>query len=672
MAERWSLRAEWFAQRGHLFPWVPVCMAAGIGAYFLLKFEPMPAHFMWIGIVGVLSLVATRMLPLGVAPLGWAVALFCAGVGIAALRTHSQAEPVLGWRYYGPVEGRIVGIDRSSSDAVRLTLDTVRLRDVSPAKTPARVRISLHGDQRYLVPEPGLWVMTTAHLSPPGGPVEPGGFDFQRHAWFLQLGAMGYTRNPVLIRAPPDGTQRVFAVRMGLSAYVQKALPGETGAFAAAIMTGDRSGIGQDTLRDLRVSNLAHLLAISGLHMGLLTGFIFASLRYGFALVPSIGLRVPAKKLSAVMALIVAAGYLALSGGNVATERAFIMVSVMLVAVLFDRRAISLRAVALAAVIVMCLRPEALLGPGFQMSFAATTALVAAFNALRHEAVPLGPRWLRPALAVAISSFVAGAATAPIAAAHFNQIAHFGLVANLLSVPLMGTLVMPAAVISACLMLVGLEQPMLWVMGLGVDWILGVAHWVSSLEGARGTVVSPGVAVLPLLALGALLLFLWQGRLRFLGLAPAAVALLFWVQTERPDVLIAENGALVGVMTPEGRALSREKGAGFIASSWLENDGDAALQDKAAERWASRNSSVVPITALRGKTAAKELTDCAAEQWVVLNVDPPEGAAGALPCTVLHPAMLRETGALALYASDKGIKTITARQVTGARLWNTR
>ncbi|KKK80916.1 hypothetical protein LCGC14_2818710, partial [marine sediment metagenome] len=216
-----------------------------------------------------------------------------------------------------------------------------------------------------------------------------------------------------------------------------------------AILTGDRSGMGRDTLQALRDSNLAHLLAISGLHMGLLTGVVFSALRFALALIPALALGHPVKKYAAVGALLAGAGYLALSGGNVATQRAYIMVAVVLGAVLLDRRALTLRGVALAATIVLVLRPEALTGPGFQMSFAATTALIAVFRLMRDSGGPRAPRLLQPVLALVVSSGVAGAATAPIAAAHFNQIAKFGLVANLLSVPLMGTLVMPAAVLAA-------------------------------------------------------------------------------------------------------------------------------------------------------------------------------------------------------------------------------
>ena len=659
----WS---TWLDQRGFLFPWVPVFLGFGVAIYFTLKFEP--SAWGYVGLVafcGVTGLAAWA-LRAGIGPMLLALALVAAGVCLAGLRAHSFDEPVLGWRYYGPVEGRIVGIDRSGSDAVRLTLDQVRLHKVSPPRTPARVRISLHGQQGFVTPRPGMRVMMTAHLSPPGGPVEPGGFDFQRHAWFLRLGAVGYTRTPVLTAAPPGSGLWMFKARMALSARVQAALPGETGGFAAAIMTGDRSGISQDTLRALRVSNLAHLLAISGLHMGLLSGFVFAAFRLAFAAVPAVGLRVPAKKLSALMALPVAAVYLGLSGGNVATERAFVMVAVALVAVMTDRRVLSLRAVAVAAVIVLVLRPEALLGPGFQMSFAATTALVAVFGWLRDTKVSFGPRWARGAAAVVISSTVAGLATAPVAAAHFNQFAHYGLLANLASVPLMGVLVMPAAVMAACLLPFGLEAIALWVMGQGLGWILGVAHWVSGLDGARGTVVSPDAHVLPLMAFGALILAVWQGPARLLGAGPMVLAVGLWIEAERPDVLISDTGALVGVMTPDGRALNRPRGGGFVALNWLENDGDAASQERAASRWKDLPAEGIRILALRGKAEAQNLTDCRGYDWIVLNTP----AVHPLSCTVFDPPRLRDTGAIALYTTPQGISQKTARQITGVRLWN--
>jgi competence protein ComEC len=665
------------SQRGHMFAWVPVCLAVGIGLYFSLRFEPIDPLYLGVGLLGLTGLIATRWFHELLAPLVIAISLICIGFSIAAIRTNALEAPVLGWRYYGGIEGRIVGMDRSASDAVRITLDTVKLDKVSPRRTPKRVRISLHGDAALgIAPQPGMKVMTTGHLSPPSGPVEPDGFDFQRHAWFGQLGAVGYTRVPVvgLERAASDWRLWIFHVRMAISERVRVVLKGDVGGFAAAVTTGDRSGIGQDALGYLRASNTAHLLAISGLHMGLLSGFVFTVLRLILIFLPHIGPRIPARKVAAGGALLVSTAYLAMSGGNVATERAFVMVAVALCAVMLNRRAISLRAVAIAAIIVLSLRPEALLGPGFQMSFAATTALVAVFGWMRESGVQIGPKWIQPFVLVVISSGIAGLATAPIGAAHFNTLAHYGLIANLLSVPLMGLVIIPSAVLAAVLAPVGLEAIGLHIMGFGLRWILGVAEWVAQLDGARGYVMGPSSSVLPILAIGALWLILWQGRVRMLGIIPMMASFIIWAGGERPLVLIADNGSLVGVMTQRGRALSKEKGAGFVARNWLENDGDPSTQMASARLWGAGDKRVKTVQSDRfdlvhliGKKAVEAQQTCKAGQIIIASVKI-ERKLG--PCLVFDPETLRVHGAIGLYTSAQRVKMISARDVSGDRIWS--
>lgn len=657
------------AQRGALFEWSPVCLAAGIGTYFMLRFEPDTGLFVCAALLAGLALLSVRYLGEAFGPLAVGIALGVAGFLLAAHRAHDVAGPVIGWRYYGPIEGRVVDVDRSASDALRLTLDRVVLERVGAEETPIRIRISLHGDQSLsIAPQPGMRVMTTGHLSPPGGPVEPGGFDFQRHSWFQQLGAVGYTRVPLLALEIDEDGLAIFRLRMAASERILQTLPGDVGGFAVAVTTGARSAIGQQALDDLRASNLAHLLAISGLHMGLLTGFVFAALRIAIALVPPLALRVPGRKLAAAGALVVATGYLLLSGGNVATERAFVMVAVALSAVMVNRRAISLRSVAIAALIVLVLRPEALMGPGFQMSFAATTALVAVFGFMRDKRLSMGPKWAKPVVAVLISSGVAGLATAPIGAAHFNAISHYGLLANLLSVPVMGAVVVPAAVLALCLLPLGLADVGLWIMGLGLRWILEVGAFVAGLDGARSYVPGPGQAVLPLIALGFLWLVLWQGRLRAFGAAPLVLAFALWGMQDRPAGLIAEDGALVGVMTGEGRALSKPKGAGFVAQNWLENDGDASSQDEAHMRWrdgVTLDDGTV-LRHLSGKKAAASFSGCVSGDIVVANHRLPEGSAG---CQVFDPPRLAATGSVALYMRRGKLQMVTVRDISGDRLW---
>ncbi|ASM72592.1 MULTISPECIES: ComEC/Rec2 family competence protein [Roseobacteraceae] len=672
-----ALEHAMLIQRGHLFHWVPVCLATGVGGFFALRFEPDGIMLAGAGAVAAALAVLARHMGEAFRPVPFALVLVLAGALLAAGRAHSVAGPVLGWRYYGAVEGRVVALDRSGSDAVRITLDRVVLERVSPARTPLRVRVSLHGDGQGIGPQPGMRVMTTAHLSPPGGPVEPGGFDFQRNAWFAQLGAVGYTRVPLVGLEPAENgwSLATFRLRMAMSAYVRAALPADVGGFAAAVTTGDRSGISLRALENLRASNTAHLLAISGLHMGLLSGFVLGLLRLVLAAIPRAALYLPVRKIASAGALVAATGYLALSGGNVATERAYVMAAVALCAVMLNRRAISLRAVAIAAMIVLVLRPEALLGPGFQMSFAATVALVAVFGWMRDSVLNAGPRWVQPFVAVMVSSAVAGLATAPIGAAHFNTVSHYGLLANLASVPLMGLLVVPAAVLAGLLAPLGLDWIGLWLMGLGLRWILAVAEWVAGLDGARGYVHGPDPWALPMIALGGLMVILWQGHGRWSGLAAMVFGFILWIGADRPAALIAEDAGIVGVMTAQGRALSKEKGAGFVAQNWLENDGDGVDQQGAAARWqgdvASRTKLATVGTAelvhLIGKRALADFGPCTPEQMVVVSVTPevPMG-----DCDIYDPKRLRQTGAIALVQDKDGVQIRTARQVAGDRMWS--
>ncbi len=653
-------------QRGYLFPWVPVFFAVGIGFYFSRLSDPSWVMIGWCLAIGLICAAGARAAGTVLRPVLIAAAILAAGFCAAHLRAHQVATPLIEFRYYGPIEGRIINIDRSFSDKPRLLLDQVVLQDFAPDRVPNRVRVSLHGDQNWITPEPGMRVMTTGHLSKSPGPAEPEGFDFQRHAWFQQIGAVGYSRVPALVLAPPEGGLILQRARYALSSRIQSRLDGQVGAFAAAIVAGDRSAIEHSTLDALRDSNLSHLLAISGLHMGLLTGFVFVSIRLALVLIPVWGLLWPVKKLAAAAALVVGAGYLGLSGGNVATERAFVMVAVALLAVIFDRRVLSFRALALAALVVLALRPETLLGPGFQMSFAATTALVAVFGAWQRSPVSQKvPPMLRPFLAVVMSSLVAGLATAPVAMAHFNRFAEYGLIANVIAVPAMGMIVIPAAVFAVLLMPFGLDWIGLSVMEWGLRWILGVAHEVSSWDKAVIYTMSPPDVVLPLGALAVLFIVLWQGRLRWLALFPMAVTVWIWTNSERPDVLIAADGNLVGVMTDQGRALSKSKGSGFAARIWLENDGQNSPQALAAERWNDRRLG--GIQHLSGKRAAQGFDGC--EKGVLVITNQPIADQN---CAVLGPQDLKGTGSVALYRGQEKWRAVTARHQTGSRMWHGR
>lgn len=658
-----------------LFPWVPVFLGCGIAVWFALPFEPDLGDYLGLGAVFLAACAFRLRGPELLHPFAVIVGCLAAGGLAAGLRVHLVQAPMLEFHYYGPVQGRVIEIDRSSSDALRITLDQVILQDVSPARTPVNVRISLRGEG--VAPEAGQVVLVTAHLAAPEPPAEPDGFDFRRMAYFDQLGAVGYARSPVMLWAEPEaGAQVINRLRQSLSAAIMAAVPGDAGAFSSGVMTGDRSGISLDTVQALRDSNLAHLLAISGMNMAFLTGFVFVLVRYGLALLPPVALRVNTKKVAAVGAFGVALFYLLLSGANVATTRAFLMVCVMLGAVIFDRRALTMRSVALAGTVLLLAEPESLLEPGFQLSFAATVVLIAGFGALDRQVMRERlPRWVMPLFTLVLTSVLAGAATAPFAAAHFNRFTDYGLVANLLTVPVMSVL-MGAGAVAALLAPVGLAGLPLWVMEMSARWILYIAHMVANLDGAVTPIIAPGPWVIPLMTLGAAWMILFRGRVRFAGALPLALGLLVWTGAERPVLLISSDGRLVGLMGPQGRALSSPRGAGFAAESWLEDDGDLALQKDAANRPGftglpeARSFYLAGWRgiALSGKTAPDMVKAACARAEIVIV---PAAAEPVLPapsgCLLIDRTILDQSGALALSVQGGQLHITAARK--SARLW---
>jgi len=579
-------------QRHRLILWGPVVFGAGIVIYFALKTEPSTMQI-WLGAgIGLSCVPFIRPRLIIRTVILFTILLTSLGYSYAAYRTITFKTPVLERHYYGPVYGRIIGLDRSATNAPRVLLDRLYIPGITAAKTPKRVRISLHG----MIPDntliAGSRVALTTSVSPPSPPVEPGGFDFRRMAWFMSLGGVGYTRNPIIPAyddAEPDFRARLFSVRMAVSAIVKRSIEGQNGAFAAAIITGDRSDIDPEILDSLRASNLAHLLAISGLHMGLLSGFVFTLLRYGFAIAPYFALRIRPKKIAAALAILAGAAYLMLSGVSVATQRAFIMTTVVLLAVILDKPAFTLRAVALAAFIVLLIKPYSVLEAGYQMSFAATTALISAYEFLNRRDVwkrlSYGKwKYAKPVLALMFTSAVAGVATAPISAFHFNQISQYGLAANLLAVPVMGSLVMPSAVFAFLLIPLGLEDLAFWVMGKGIGYILWVATYFSGLDGALTHIKSAPAFVLGGISIGGLILLLWQGKGRAVGVLVIFMSIFVWSKSSRPLVLIDSSGKVFGLQTEAGRVVNKPRGSGYAVKIWLENDGDPTSQAEAFER----------------------------------------------------------------------------------------
>ncbi len=659
------LRRELEKQRVVLFYWLPVALACGIGCYLSLRQEPAPNLFIAMALLGGISYLGYHFQICSLAPFFLLLAVFCLGFFAVAGKAHYVAAPTLTYRFYGEIEGRIIGVDRARSGAVRVTLDQVELENISKSNTPHKVRLSISDAPAAQLLTPQGRLKTKGSLMPPPGPSEPGGFDFRRYAWFRGLGAVGYTREGVQITSGPSSGifTRLFDKRMALSARIKAGVSQVASGPAAAIITGDRSSLTRAQLQDLRRSNLAHLLAISGLHVALLTGVVFGFFRRLCLLNTNAFLHFNAKKIAAGLAILIGLYYLLISGAAVSTQRAFIMVSIVMLGVFFDRRALSLHSIALAALVILAWRPEDVSSAGFQMSFAATIALVTVFQ--RTPALPGFSRWRQlPVISLVLSSLVAGLATAPFSAAHFNQVSHYGLLANILSLPVMGFLVAPSAVLAMMLMPFGAEAVGLWGVDLGLRWILTVAHFFAQPASAVTFVTEPDAWILPLFSASCAWIILWRGWGKGLGVLGVVAALMGWHGSDRPDILIAEDGVLVGLLLPEGRALSKPSGGTFSARIWAQNDGRPMPREKAYALWKDRKGDLYHHWSKKMK--GLEITCGQGEIHILAQQRRISGE-----CWHLSHRNIKRNGATAIWLDKQG-KPAKIRHINSgfARLWS--
>ena len=586
-----GLWSAFHAERERWVLWLPVALGIGISIYFGLPEEPVwftGAVLLGISCAGLIAVRRGASLRLLMV-----LALFAAtGFAAAQWRTVRVAAPVLAdAQLNAVVAGRVVSVEPAARGP-RVVLDQVSITGTDtgpPARIPDRLRLRLRATDAGV--RPGDRLRVRARLSPPPDASFPGGYNFSRAAWFARIGAVGFALAPADISPDTrDGgaitrfRSAIERARVDIATRIADGIGGPAGGVAAALATGQRGEIPEHVRDDMRDSGLAHLLAISGLHLGLVAGFVFALVRGGFALWPRAALGWPLKKIAAVTALGAAAIYLMLAGATIPTQRAFAMTAIVLVAILINRTGISLRLVAWAAMIILVLRPEALLSVSFQMSFAAVIALVAAYEGLggRFRRAAATSPWARRVwmyfAAVAFSSLVASLATAPFAVFHFNRFAPMGLAANLLAVPITALWVMPMEVLALLLMPLGLEGLVLPALGWGVETVLWVARTVASWPGAAITVAQPSVAGMIAVAAGGLWLCLWRRRWRYAGVPLVILGLATAGHEDPPDILISGNAGLIAVRADTGAAhLSNLQASPFVRDIWQRRLGVVAF-----------------------------------------------------------------------------------------------
>lgn len=683
-----SLAAALEEERARWFYWLPVALGLGIALYFSLLVEPPPA-FAALALVAALALrmalPRTTLFSISTA----VILLVALGFALVTLRSAIVAAPVLD-RRVGPVEvrGYVELIEPREGRGERLTVLVSRIDTLDAERTPGRVRVRtmVRGDEL----SPGDAIILKAHLAPPAAPVLPADFDFARYAYFSGIGAVGYA----LIKperdsaaAPPPSslvvTAAVQRLRQAIGKRIDGVLSGESAAIAKALVTGERGGISEATNAAYRDSGLFHILSISGLHMAIMGGAVFWLVRFLLALFPSIALRYPVKKWAALAAAAGSLAYLAISGSSFATVRSFITISIMFMAILLDRPAIALRNVALSALVILVLFPESLLDVGFQMSFAAVTALVAAFEVLRDrlEHAHLRPHgWMFTAAlffgGIVLTTLIASAAVTPFAVYHFHKSQQYAVLANLIAVPICNFLVMPAALATLVAMPVGLEAGPLLVMAWGIDAMSWTARNVASLPGAVGVVPAIPTAAFVITLAGGLWLLLWHTRWRLLGLVAIAFGMALAPFRESPDLLVGRDGHLVAVRTQSGllTALPAPQSR-FELKRWLESDGDRRSTGEAVASPGMDCDAVGCTATVKGtrvavsRHAASIADDCASADVLILAEPAPKSC--AQPVMIVDFFATRTAGTHAIYVEGpRKLHLETVAAARGLRPWS--
>ncbi len=606
LAEKIRAAAAFERETGTGFLFVPVIFGGGILLYRNLAEEP---AFLWLALIVAGFALATWLsarFPRVLQPALLSATILSCGLMFAKLETWRAGTQMLGSAVTTQLSGIVREIEERANGRVRLTIDVTGTAAPQLRYQPQRIRATQRGPVDV---KAGDHVTGRVHLLPHGGPVLPGGYDFAYHGYYGGVGSNGFVLGRMqvtqdqsdagLVAWPADTVENI---RHAVAARITGiAGGGDPGAIAAALVSGLTDPISEDAAEVLRRTGLAHILSISGLHMALVAGIFLAVLRALAALFPGFSSRHPVKKYAAAGALAGAFVYLHLAGGSVATQRSFIMLAVMLLALLFDRSALTMRNLAIAAMVVLIVSPHEIAGPSFQMSFAATAALIAVYGALsRRREARQGRRWTGGRLsrglrflglgigALALTALIGGSATALYAAYHFHAVAPLGLLTNVLAMPLVSFVVMPAGVAGMLAMPFGLDAPMFAVMGWGTAQVLDIARWVDGLSdpGITGLVSAPALACF---TVGLCVLLLATTLLRALAVIPLVAGIALLGARTLPDVMVSEDARMVAVRAGDGLLLNRARGNAFALGIWSRAVGGLPLVPPVEDDMAARD-----------------------------------------------------------------------------------
>lgn len=695
------------AERGRLVLWFPVFMAAGVLLYYQLRFEPsawIGAKFAVGGFASALALPHRRVLrgigfALGFAASGFASAQY-ATARLPAIEADLPSKAVL-------ASGTVHSVE-TLSYARRITLSGVTLRpeqrvsaarsgrhdepvqaqDQAPELRVTRmVRIRLQtGDDGAI--ETGDTIRVRAMARPPLPPALPGGWDTQRDAFFAGLGASGYAlgRVEVVTHGAPYGlASRVQRLRETIAARILAVVPGAPGEVSVTLLTGGSRGIPEADHAAFRASGLAHLLAVAGLHIGIVMAIALGAARTALALSERASLFWPAKKLAVVFALGAGGLYMVLTGAHVPIVRSFAMACLATLAIVAGRQPVSLRGLGLAGIVLMLIAPNEVPGVSFQMSFSAVLALISGYETLRPwlrrlYGKSLAKRLLSYATALALTSTLAGTASLPYGAWHFGHVQIYYILSNIVAVPVTALWVMPAGMIALLLMPFGLERVALVPMGWGCGLLIDIARFTAALPAATMAVPHLPAWGLIVLSIGIAWLGLWRSWIRLLGMAAIAVGIVSAAFDRPPDILLSADAGLIGFRAEHGVFLQQTRsGSEFTRDAWftrwdvsaaepLPNEGTVAAGALSCERDTCLfrpREGVRPALLVRGPARP---AGCATVS-VVVSAEPARAVCAWPSPRPVDRFTVWKDGAVAIWLGPQGAQVLTDREDRGERPW---
>lgn len=664
-----------YNERYRLALWLPVLFAIGIGIYFSLPSEPnvywpfitsllctIPLAFFWSNFYLRIVFIALLMINLGILR--------------ADIRTESVAAPILQEEIFSRItEGTINDIqNKEKSDKIILT--NVHVEGLEPENTPKKISVSLKQGAGGL--SVGDRIQLQATLFPPPSPVMPQAYDFARMFYYEQLGAVGYSAKPAIIveQAPMDSFEKKLnSLRLSISSRILTHMSEENGWIAAAMMVGEQSGVSKEAAEALRQSGIYHVLSISGLHMSLAVMLVFVSVRLLLTLYPPFALRFPIKKIAAFIGLCSSFAYLLLAGYPVPAVRSFIMVACVMLAIIFDRSGISIFSLAWAALLTLLWQPESLLGASFQLSFAATLAILAFYERFSHLLYKSDTGFAHKIflyfLGIMLTSLIATLATTPLVIYHFNRFTLWGIAANILMLPLASFWIMPAAVVAFLLMPFGLEHYPLIALDYGITIMMRGARLFAALPYSQIALPSPSFLGLMLIVAGGLWLCIWQKKWRLTG-TPLIIIGMATIAMHKPyDLLISSDASKVAIRQSDGKFLFlRGKDDSFDGQAWLRANGQ---EESAGTATCEKNKCVVSaygkkIVVTRGKKGTEKSCDDNPDIVISQNY-----LADIATCTqaplLVDKDYLDKNGATALRFTGEVAEIETSKQFRGNRAW---